>query len=122
MADLSHLVGGDLSIGSGGSLSIVEGSAATQQRVLRRLLTSTGSYIWQPAYGAGLPSLVGQVASTQQVAAIIKTQMMLEPAVATTPEPSVRVQLGALGDISAAISYSDTDTGLVETLNLTTGA
>ncbi|MCQ8277794.1 hypothetical protein NFI95_04965 [Acetobacteraceae bacterium KSS8] len=121
MADLSHLVGGDLFVGPGGRLSLVAGSEATQQRVLRRLLTSRGSYIWQPAYGAGLPGLVGQVASQQQVSAIIKTQMTLEPSVLSSPEPVVRVTVGTLGDISAVISYSEAETGLTETVSLSTG-
>lgn len=122
MADLAHLVGGDLSLGEGGSLAVVDQGEATKQRVLRRLLTSRASYIWQLDYGAGLPSLVGQVASNQQVAAIIKTQMSLEAGVASTPEPMVRVDVGTFGDVSAVISYTDADTGSTASISLTTGA
>ena len=47
MADISHTFGADLSLSATGDLLCVTGDTLTQQRVLRRLLTNAGDYIWQ---------------------------------------------------------------------------
>ena len=121
MADLAHVVGQDLQLGPTGDLAVVDGDAETQQRVLHRLLTSAGTYIWQLPYGAGLPALVGSVASQQQIAAIIRAQMGLEASVASSPEPQVTLASGGVGEISATITYTDNDSALVQTLTLPIG-
>ena len=54
MSDISHQWGSDLSIGPTGDFALVSGAILGQQRVLRRLLTNPGDYIWHPDYGAGL--------------------------------------------------------------------
>ena len=121
MADLAHVVGQDLQIGSTGDLAVVVDDAATQQRVLHRLLTSAGTYIWQLSYGAGLPGLVGAVASQQQIAAIIRAQMALEPTVAATPEPQVTTARGVAGEVSATITYTSAKSGDTQILTLPIG-
>ena len=121
MADLAHVIGGDLQLGPSGDLAIVRDDDQTQQRVLHRLLTSPGSYIWQLSYGAGLPGLVGTVASTQQIAAIIRAQMGYEASVAATPEPLVILTGGQIGEVSATISYTDATSGLIQILTLPIG-
>ena len=121
MADVAHVVGQDLQLGSTGDLAVVDGDAETQQRILHRLLTSAGTYIWQLPYGAGLPGLVGSVASQQQITAIIRAQMAYEPSVAPSPEPQVTLASGAIGEISATITYTDTESGGVVTLTLPIG-
>lgn len=121
MADLAHIIGGDLQLGPSGDLWLVDGDDETQQRVLHRLLTGPGTYIWQLSYGAGLPGLVGAVASTQQIAAIIRAQMSYEASVAVTPEPSVVLAGGRIGEVSAAITYTDATSGLSQVLTLPIG-
>lgn len=121
VADLAHTVGSDLQLGPSGDLALVSGDPQTQQRVLHRLLTSPGSYIWQLTYGAGLPGLVGAVASTQQIAAIIRAQVGYEASVAATPEPSVVLTGGQLGEVNATISYTDAISGLSQVLTLPIG-
>lgn len=106
MADVAHIIGGDLQLGPTGDLALVAGDEETQQRVLHRLLTSAGTYIWQLEYGAGLPGLIGSVVSQQQVAAIIRAQLGFEAAVAADPEPEVSLSGGLLGAVSATISYT----------------
>ncbi len=54
MYDLSHQWGDDLTVGPTGDMALVTGSVFGQQRVLRRLMTNPGDYIWQLDYGAGL--------------------------------------------------------------------
>lgn len=121
MTDLAHIMGGDLQISPAGDLAIVSGDDETQQRVLHRLLTSAGTYIWQLSYGAGLPGIIGSVASQQQITAIIRAQMRLEGAVLTIPEPSVVLMSGQVGEVSATISYTNAVSGNEQTLALSSG-
>ena len=121
MADVAHVVGQDLQLGPTGDLALVDGDVETQQRVLHRLLTSAGTYIWPLSYGAGLPALVGSVASQQQIAAIIRAQMAYEPSVAQSPEPQVTLAIGAVAAISATITYTDSASGGVQILTLPIG-
>lgn len=121
MADVAHIIGQDLQLGPTGDLAVVDGSAETQQRILHRLLTSAGTYIWQLSYGAGLPALVGSVASLQQIAAIIRAQMAYEPAVALSPEPQVMLTDVAPTEVNATITYTDAESGSMQTLTLPIG-
>ena len=116
MADIAHIVGNDLSIGLTGDLAVVDLADWTQQRILRRLITNPGGYIWQLNYGGGLPGMVGSTVSAQQTAAIIRKQMALEAAVATQPEPTVTVLAGENNEVFATVSYQDAQTGTSQTL------
>ena len=116
MSDCFPTMGGDLSVGVGGDVLLASGSTYTQQRVTRRLLTNPGGYIWQLDYGAGLPAMVGQVASLDSIGAIVRAQMALEAAVAPSPEPTVTLASNALGQTAAVISYTDADSGQTVTV------
>lgn len=111
MADIAHVVGGDLQLSSSGDLAIVDQAAWTEQRVLRRLLTNPQAYIWQLSYGAGLAALIGATASVQQIAALIRSQLALEAAVEAQPEPVIAIGKGMAGEAFATISYRDATTG-----------
>ncbi len=121
MADLAHVMGEDLQLAGTGDLAVVTADQETQQRVLHRLLTGAATYIWQPSYGAGLPGLIGTVASQQQIAAIIKAQMALEATVSATPEPQIVLSVGSPGVVLAAINYTDAVSGSSQTLTLPIG-
>ena len=82
MADASHQWGSDLAIGATGDISTADGALLGQQRVLRRLLTNPGDYIWQLDYGAGLARFIGQPANALQIRAVIRSQIFKETAVA----------------------------------------
>ncbi len=116
MADLAHVTGSDLSTSSTGDLAIVDSSPWTQQRVLRRLITNPGDYIWQLSYGGGLAAMIGTTVSAQQAAAIIRKQMSLEAAVSRSPEPKVVVQSDRNSTVFATVSYQDAQTGTSQTL------
>jgi len=118
MADIAHVIGSDLATGPTGDLAVVDSSDWTQQRILRRLLTNPGSYIWQLAYGAGLPVMLGTIISAQQVSATIRRQLSLEAAVSQQPEPSILVQSGQGGDVFATVSYGDAQTGTSQIINV----
>lgn len=121
MQDVSELWGGDLSVGPTGDIALADGTALGQQRVLRRLLTNPGDYIWQPDYGAGLGQFVGLPANTAQIRAVVRGQIFKEAAVARTPEPVIDVQAGQDGSVYVDIRYVDAATGGTQTLSFTVG-
>ena len=121
MADVWHQFGSDLTIGPTGDLSTVNGTPLGQQRVLRRLLTNQGDYIWQPGYGAGLPRFIGQPANAAQIRAVIRAQIFQEAAVASTLEPAIEVTSDDQGTTYAQIRYVDSDTGATQVLSLSLG-
>lgn len=122
MADISHQWGSDLMIGPTGDLASASGASLGQQRVLRRLLTSPGDYIWQPDYGAGLARFIGQPGNALVIRAAIRSQIFKESSVASTPEPVIDVTFdpaGIVGAVYVHIRYVDTDTDQTQILSFT---
>jgi hypothetical protein len=137
--DLTIMPSGDLMVCRGieptGSVMPSSATVEGEQRVLRRLLTNPGSYIWHLEYGAGLPQYVGQSFQTRpltpaetpdsqpsQIAAIIMAQMLLEDTVSRDPLPKVKVTPRANGNIHADISYADNRVGRIVTLGFDVNA
>jgi hypothetical protein len=110
MADLALNFGGDLAVGPTGDIALADGAALTQQRVLRRLLTNAGGYIWQLVYGAGLAQFVGQPGAPAAIAAVVRSQILLEAAVAGNPAPSVTAAAGQNDSVVLTIRYTDAAT------------
>lgn len=110
MADIFQWWDTDLAASASGDLLSVDQTVAGQQRVLRRLLTSPGSYIWHPEYGAGLPKYIGSVVDAPGIEALIRAQLLLEAAVAQDPAPVIDVQPIPSG-VFVKILYVDADTG-----------
>ena len=106
MLGLSHLWHHDLELSAVGDLLTADGTALGQQRVLRRLLTNPGDYIWHPEYGAGLPRFVGDVIDVRKIRGVIRSQIFLEAAVARIPEPQIDLELIPNG-LSVSIRYVD---------------
>lgn len=109
MNDLYHYLGNDLVTSATGDLLPVDGTAKGQQRVLRRLLTNPGDYIFHPTYGAGLPKMIGDTLDISKITALIRSQIFLEAAVAKTPEPQIKVSAIPNG-VSCSIRYVDSVT------------
>jgi len=122
MPDLSHIYGADLSLAAAGDLATVDATQLGQQRVLRRLLTNPGDYLWNPSYGAGLGRFVGQPANAARIRSVIRSQIFQEAAVARTPEPTIDVAATPDGAVTVAILYADATTGAAQTLSFTVGA
>lgn len=98
--------------GPTGDLAVSIGTVRGQQRVLRRLLTNTGEYIWQLDYGAGLAQFVGDPVSPLQIQAVIRSQVFKETAVSADPEPEIGVlPVSGGSSVAVTISYADSDTG-----------
>ena len=89
MPDLALQFGADLALSPSGDIATMAGTPLGQQRVLRRLLTNAGGYIWQIAYGAGLGQAIGAPGGAAQIEAAIRSQLFAEPLVARTPQPVV---------------------------------
>ncbi len=121
MPDLSHEFGADLLAGPTGDLAVAEGAAQGRQRVLRRLLTNPGDYIWQPEYGAGLGRFVGSPAAPERIRAVVRSQIFREPAVARSPEPVVEVRSDGQGRVFVAIRYADAGSGETQSLGFSVG-
>ena len=121
MPDLSHEFGGDIAAGATGDLALAEGAALGRQRVLRRLLTNPGDYIWQPGYGAGLGAFVGLPVSAARIRAVVRSQIFRERAVAPVPEPVIAVQAGDDGRVFVSIRYADADSGETQSLSFGVG-
>jgi hypothetical protein len=122
--DLNQAWGSDLSASPSGDLSTASGDLRTQQRIIRRLMTCPADpvnnlppdYVWHPTYGAGLPRFIGSDASTDEIVAVVRGQMMLEAAVAQKPAPTVTAQLITNG-ISLTLGYTDAISGNPQTLS-----
>ena len=107
MQDVSLLWGQDLPVSA----------ELGQQRVLRRLLTNPGDYIWQPSYGAGLGRFVGQTVNVSMIRAVIRSQILLESTVSQTPEPVLSIIGSTDGSVYVDIRYADADTGSTQILS-----
>lgn len=116
--DLDHLIGNDLQIANNGDLASVKNPTEGQQRVLRRLLTNPGDYLWHPEYGAGLAQFLGKAVSQGAIIGTIRRQMGLEEAVVQSPPPAVAVNVTKGGPVIADIRYIDRDSGLTSALTL----
>lgn len=101
--------GNDLVLSSTGDLQMITGAIKGEQRVLRRLLTNIGGYIWHTNYGAGVPSYVGEPLSLdlyEKIKSTIKSQMFLEDCVSQNPQPVISIQT-IQGGIYCQINYID---------------
>lgn len=110
MPDISHTIGNDLALSATGDIALSDGTQLGQERVLRRLLTLPGSYIWHLNYGAGLPAFVGQIADKLRIAAVARSQMYREAVVSRSPPPVINVDVKPTGVVTLDIKYIDAQT------------
>jgi phage baseplate assembly protein W len=111
MPDIFSWWGQDLRVSASGDLLDVEGELRGQQRIIRRLLTNPGSYIWHPEYGAGLPRYIGQNLDVGLLRGLITSQMYLEESVVQSPPPVIDIQYVGDGIVQISITYQDAQTG-----------
>jgi hypothetical protein len=110
MPDLSQTYGQDLVVSANGDLLTADSVNESQQRVLRRLFTNPGDYIWQPTYGAGLPQKIGDPFDVATIQSIVQSQMYLEDSVVRDPAPDIEVSSFPNG-MYVDISYTEADSG-----------
>lgn len=104
--DIFHYWNGDISGNASGDLKTVDGVTLGIQRVLRRLMTAQGEYVWHPTYGAGIPQRIGETRDDRVISAIVMSQIFLEPAVSKTPIPVITVT-PILNGVFVSIQYVD---------------
>lgn len=104
-------------VGPTGDLATAAGTLLGTQRVLRRLLTNSGDYIWQLRYGAGLAQFVGRPVNALQIRAVIRAQIFKEAVVARAPEPVITVTGEGNGAVYVDIRYVDADTGQTQVIS-----
>lgn len=121
LSDLYHYFGNDLSVDATGDLQAASGSELGQERVIRRLLTNPGSYLWNLIYGAGLAEYIGRPAAPTRISAVAQAQMALEAAVSQSPPPSIGVTPAKNGTVTLSISYVDAASGTTQVLSLPVG-
>ena len=119
MNDLDHWWGNDLAAGNTGDVQAVTSTLRGQQRIVRRLLTNPGDYIFHPEYGAGLPAYIGQPMDIPKVTALIRSQVLLEDVVAKTPDPVITIapMPMQINGFTVTILYTDAVTKTQETLS-----
>jgi hypothetical protein len=99
--------------------------AGVQQRIIRRLLTNPGDYIWHVDYGTGLGRNVGEPCSSGYIEGTILNQLQLEALVAATPAPKVQTSqslIGLLSTTSVTIQYQVAGTPTANSVVLDLGA
>ena len=116
MSDIAHYFSSDIGLGATGGVQVAEGTLESQQRILRRLLTNPGDYIWEPEYGAGLPRYIGEKLDIVALTALIRSQMYLEASVQQQPEPRITATPLQNG-IYVRIVYVEATSGQPVTLN-----
>jgi len=103
--DVNHWVGGDIMVSPTGDLGLASADLRTQQRIVRRLVTNPGDYIFHTDYGAGLPQKIGETLDVPALRGLIRSQILQEAGVVQDPEPQVDVA-AITGGVSVRILYS----------------
>lgn len=128
--DINHNWGDDLIVGPTGDLSLVDGDAETKQRILRRLMTNNaipgsgsvealiGDYLFNQAYGGGIPRRIGTNLDEDATKTQITAQMLQEEGVAQTPLPTVAVRAFP-GGVQCTIGYTSSVTKTQQILDFT---
>jgi hypothetical protein len=106
--------GNDLVVTPTGDLQTADGITLSNQRIIRRLLTTPISvanppdYLQNPTYGAGLPQFIGRINTTQtynEIKGLITSQMYQETTVAQTPPPDIQLS-GLPNQLIGTITYT----------------
>jgi hypothetical protein len=93
--------GGDLTVGPSGDINIAPVEIELQQRVIRRLLTNSGDYIWHIEYGGGLGGYVGTPYDPNAIEGTTLRQLQYETLVTPSPAPKVLISQSLDGTFSA---------------------
>ena len=113
--------GADLSIGPNGDLLVASAEADVQARIVRRLLTNPGDYIWHTDYGAGLGTYVGETYSSRFIEGRINNQLQLESLVETSPAPAIHINQSPSDSSTTSITIQYQVAGIAYTSSFALG-
>lgn len=111
MSDLYHVSGYDITLSESGDVGNVTGVEFSQQRVLRRLATNAGAYIFALQYGAGLSGRIGYGDTSTDLVSLITEQLAKEASVAQSPPPEISIVMSKGGRTTIRIVYIASETG-----------
>jgi len=117
MPDVAHWWGEDLQVSATGDLALADGLTLGEQRVYRRLCTNPAEYIWNTAYGAGLPAKVGSLLDEPAIVSAVRSQLYQEDVVARTPAPVITASEPAPGTFYVTVQYVDAQSGAQANVN-----
>ena len=101
--------GGDLLVSVRGDVAVSPVQTEVQNRIIRRLLTNPGDYVWHTGYGGGLGNYVGSVVSPRTMESNIVYQLKYETFISFSPAPVVDIgesPSGSLSSVSVTIQYN----------------
>jgi len=94
--DIDHTNGSDLKLNSSNDLAFVFDTDETNQRIMRRLFTNKGSYIWNPTWGASIPWKIGEPLSVEEYTQIkndVTAAVLEDDNVAHDPAPEITLEI-----------------------------
>ena len=110
MPDAQHWFGEDLSVSPTGDIALVDGIDLGNERIVRRLMTNLGAYIWHIDYGASVPKRVGDTLDLTLIESVIRSQIYLEDAVSKDHDIGIKVE-PILNGVFVEIQYVDALSG-----------
>jgi len=121
IVDIDQTYGNDIQVSSSGDLRTVSGSEFGKQRIIRRLLTPTGAYIFHTDYGCGIQLKIGEPLTTalfEEIKTDIYSNIYKESRVAKVPTPQIVLQ-EIFNGLLCQITYTDTATNELEIISFT---
>jgi len=98
--DIHHIIGSDILLDKSNDLSFVFDTNETNQRIMRRLFTNKGTYIWNAKWGGSIPWKIGEMLSLEVYREIVNevTAAVLEDDdVAKDPPPEIKIETTSNG-------------------------
>lgn len=125
--DIYQEYGNDLVVDDNGDLLSADDAELSNQRIIRRLLTTPRSvvnppdYLDHPDYGAGTPFFIGQPNTPEvmeKIKGIMISQMYLEDSVSQNPQPEIEFNFSG-EHLNCTIAYTNLLTNSQEVINFT---
>lgn len=93
--DVHHIIGDDILLDKSNDLLFVFDTDETNQRIMRRLFTNKGTYIWNAKWGASIPWRVGDTLSAEvyrEIVNEIRAAVLEDDDVAKDPPPEITIE------------------------------
>lgn len=114
------MYGGDILLTPARSIAVATGVDGVNQRILRRVISAAGNYLWHPKEGVGAGKDVGAVPNQQTLSRIkarINGAVLYDDDVAKSPAPMITFDTKIANLLSVTIKYTYAPTGQLQTLS-----